>query len=831
MIKSNLLIKNDFINELSLKNGSTHSNAAFYLCLILLVSAVKVSAQVLKKPLPIKTIELVHSTHTDYGFTDNPVITQELQKRYLDIALDAIIETSRKKEGQKFYWTAEALDCVSDWWKDASARRRVDFISAVKSGQMDINALPFNAQPFANARQWNTMLHWVPDKLWKQLNPKIGIQDDVNGFPRAAAIGLLNKGIHYIWSGSNPYWGGPPFKESYAFWWKMPDGRKLLVWVSNPYWYGYNLFTERDWRLDQREASNTQFRTPRKNDILSADEKSVREANRICVKKLQQMVDEGYSYDFIAVSITNQWRIDNDGPFPPIIDFVEEWNKLGLQPSIHLTTASKELETIEQKWGKKLKTYEGEWLDWWTFGSLANPRELAATRLANNYVEAALSSVWGTATPALKNNITGIDHDLCRYYEHTYASNEATSRPYSLFNLGSMAEKSIYAYRPYEKSKFLLSQLIRKRFTNEPEGLYVTNTGQDNYSGWVELDKLSFRGKMYKSIINYEKGEKLPLIYDGNTVRFWVENMPPNSFYRFKLTEDSLPAALSGNIPSVKTDSLGWPVEVKWNEMTSPLFTESLANFMSFESKIGRNVEPAIGWETDSSDMRRQKVKKVMKEEWAKSIETATRTETPYSIIYQQKISHPRLKLGIRTLEIWKNEPRVQVGFKYFRLSSSNPEIFYLVFPLPENNAFPVSSNGGIAFQPYKEQLPNTCTDYFTIDSWVNYPSSKGSWIWASRETPLISFDSPQLGVKSMVPPKHMNTILAMLYNNMWDVNYLDDSPGDMEFHFDLVWKNGIIDEKQIQKMVQTYFLRPAVMLNPIEREDKHTFQRMTTIK
>lgn len=818
------------MNNLSYKSVSLSASLRFSICLISTFLISQVSAQSTKKPLPIKTIELIHSTHTDYGFTDHPIIAEELQKRYLDIALDAIIETSKKAHGQKFYWTAEALDAVNEWWKEASEPRRQELLKAITSGQLDINALPFNLNPFANERQWNTMLNWVPDKIRKQFAPKIGMQDDVNGFPRAAAIGLLNKGIHYVWSGSNPDWGGAPFKQPYAFWWKMPDGRKLLVWLSQPYWYGYNLFTESDWRLGQREANNTQFRTPRKNDILASDEQSVREANRICIKKLQQMVDEGYPYDFLAISITNQWRIDNDGPFPPIVDFVDEWNKLGLQPRIHLTTASKALQTIETNWGSELKTYEGEWLDWWTFGTAANPRELTATRLANNYVEASLSPVWGAATTNLKKNINGIDRDLCRYYEHTYAANEATSNPYSLLNLGSMAEKSVYAYRPYEKAKWLLAQQTRLRFTNEPEGLYVTNTGQDIYSGWIELDKLSFRGEKYQSVANYKSGEKLPLIYDGNMVRFWVENMPANSFYRLKLSKDVVDVKLADTKPQIKTDSLGWPREIKWEQMPCPLTTESIANFMSLESKVGRNVQDAIGWDNDEN-LRRQKVEKAMKERWATSTEPTTVTETPYSIIYEQKINHPRLKWAVRKLEIWKNEARAQISFKYFRLSSSNPEVFYLAFPLPENGAFPVVSNGGNEFQPYKQQLQHTNTDFFTIDSWVHYPSSKGSWIWSSREVPLISFDSQQLAVKSMTPPKRMSTILAMLYNNMWDVNYLDDCPGEMEFHFDLAWKDKITDTKQIPKIVQTYFLPPVVMLNPATHEDKHTFLRMNEIK
>lgn len=69
-----------------------------------------------------------------------------------------------------------------------------------------------------------------------------------------------------------------------------------------------------------------------------------------------------------------------------------------------ITTASKALDTIEKKIGDKAQTYEGEWPDWWTFGIAASPRELSAVRMANNYIEAALSPVWGD----VDNKVIGI---------------------------------------------------------------------------------------------------------------------------------------------------------------------------------------------------------------------------------------------------------------------------------------------------------------------------------------------------------------------------------------------------------------------------------------
>ena len=82
-----------------------------------------------------------------------------------------------------------------------------------------------------------------------------------------------------------------------------------------------------------------------------------------------------------------------------------------------------------------------------------------------------------------------------------------------------------------------------------------------------------------------------------------------------------------------------------------------------------------------------------------------------------------------------------------------------------------------------------------------------------------------------MNPPEEMNKIFAMDYNNMWEDDFLDNCPGEMEFQFDMVWKNEINESKLIPKIVQTYYLPPVVMINPKTREDKFTFKRMNAIK
>jgi len=69
------------------------------LCLwLLFVSALPAASGDAQAPQFVKQLDLIHFSHTDYGFTDHPAVCSELQRRYLDLALDTALSTRRLPE-------------------------------------------------------------------------------------------------------------------------------------------------------------------------------------------------------------------------------------------------------------------------------------------------------------------------------------------------------------------------------------------------------------------------------------------------------------------------------------------------------------------------------------------------------------------------------------------------------------------------------------------------------------------------------------------------------------------------------------------------------------
>jgi len=754
----------------------------------------------------IKRINIIHLSHMDVGFTDHPAVTREMQKKYLDEALDACTVN------RDFRWTAESLLAVADWWQAAPPARREQMLAAIDAGQIAIAALPFNNAPYLDVDQWRQMLQWIPEDLWRRFHPSFAVQDDVNGFPRAGALELLDHGVHRLFMGMNSDSGGPPFQRPMAFWWRMPDGRRLLVYLGDSYPAGYSYFHEADWRRGPvPHVAETAYRRPHAGDFFKTDEASLRKAHQICLQRLHHLEANGYHYPTLVLPFSNQWRMDNDPPFPPLADFVAAWNRLGLKPELRLLTGADALDQFEAENGASLPEYSGEWPDWWSNGAASSPREVSATRFAKAYLRALSSPVFGAPDFKTTAWIEDIRKDLCLFDEHTWGAANSVAVPDSLETIGQFNEKARLAYRPMALAEWLLSERARSRLAAALPGLYVVNTAPLPYTGWVTVPTRAMRIEP-TGVDHNEPGlqpwsrprspadlspENDSAVFPDNVpnqiTKFWVENLAANSVGPLK------GAGPARETPEVVRDSSGWPVSMRWKGMARPLFTQGLGDFLSV-----RPVGFAPRWVL--ADMAAGQSGRV--EEVSATPGEVQVSETGHTVIYRQRFVHPRLRHGTRTLEIWKSEPRVRLTLSIYRLSSDDPENFYVAFSLPVEGVLPQLSNGGIPFTPYEDQLPGSCKDYFAIDGWAQYATKDGQWLWVSRDAPLVTFNRPEIW-KRRTTSAPADRLLAVIFNNFWYTNFVGDEHGSMEFQFDLLWKPSIPDP---QALANTVVSEPLVV-------------------
>ena len=815
-----------------------------------------VSAQEPAAPTKIKRIDIVHMSHTDIGFTDHPAVTREQQTRYLDIAIDGVLQTEGAPPEARFAWTAESAVTVDDWWQKNTPERRQDLIRAIATGRLELAALAMNQTPTLSAEEWQAALHWLPEELWNAASPKTGIQNDVNGFPRAGAMALLDRMVPNLWMGINATNGQAPFPVPMAFWWKMPDGRRLFVWLGDAYPSGFYYFFADSWRHGPvPESTDTRYRPPRRGEFYPTDETALRIAHARLCERLGELEARGYGYSVLPLSVTNEWRMDNDPPFLGLADFVAAWNGLKLQPELRLTTVSQAIDDVKPQVAADLPEYTGEFTDWWANGCASGPREVAASRRAKRNLTAALSPVWGAVPDAnTRAEANRLLRQLCLFDEHTWGSADSIGLPSDIDTLAQYNEKARTAYYPMAMSKVLLAQRARTAVYPLEYGYYVANTAPGPWSGWITMKTSALREKVgafedpktgavmpaevlpgYAQFTGPASADQMTPEADNATVadnapgqllRFWMERVDPQATVRLIPSEKPAVPALSAPAPTVEVDDNGWPTSVLWPGMKKPLFTESPGDFVSVEL-----IEASGRWKYNDILQSRDEArrKSALKETAAEAAGKTTVASNAHTTVYTQSMRHPRLKWLTRTLEIHHRDTRATLTVRLYRTSSELPEWFYIGCDLPTGDTLPLTSCGGLPFTPFKDQLPHTCRDHFAVDSWLDYVTNDGHWLWVTRDAPIVSLGGPQPLKHLEEAPRNPNKAYALVFDNTWMTNFVADSHGIFEFRFDLVWKDydTVVTAQDAANLAETVLSEPQVVIQPDLKEDPIFMDRL----
>jgi hypothetical protein len=111
--------------------------------------------------------------------------------------------------------------------------------------------------------------------------------------------------------------------------------------------------------------------------------------------------------------------------------------------------------------------------------------------------------------------------------------------------------------------------------------------------------------------------------------------------------------------------------------------------------------------------------------------------------------------------------------------------------------------------------MPGTCRDYFAVDGWAHYATSDGHWLWVTRDAPLVTVDGPHPKSRLTAPPTRTGRLLAVVYDNFWYTNFQGDSPGVMEFQFDLVWRERLEGDGEAEALAGALVTDPVMVINP----------------
>jgi alpha-mannosidase len=76
----------------------------------------------------VETIYLVHHSHTDVGYTHDQPVLWDLQRRFLDAAIDLCERDANRDDDGAFRWTVETTAVLEYWLQHSHDRQVARFV-------------------------------------------------------------------------------------------------------------------------------------------------------------------------------------------------------------------------------------------------------------------------------------------------------------------------------------------------------------------------------------------------------------------------------------------------------------------------------------------------------------------------------------------------------------------------------------------------------------------------------------------------------------------------------------------------------------------------------
>jgi hypothetical protein len=369
------------------------------------LSLVEAAQRVPSKPIPedvafCKEVLILHHSHVDVGYTHPQSMYWELQKGYLDAALDMLDRTEGWPDDlSRPRWTAEVTAPVLRWLETAPDKDVARLRKHIKSGRFGISGFEYNTTPLCSSESLARQLYPVR-RLRKELGADIRTvnQQDVTGLPWGAVDLLLDANIELLTMAINLHLSGTPMPRPAVYRWRGPSGRELLVMNGEH----YSMFDQ--WC----DPSSRNLET-----IQSGLYKYLRH-----VKGLK------YPYDFVYLSATHApFMYDNSPPNQDLPGTVRQWNEEGRHPRLRIVTPNELLARIKQIPRDQIPVVTGDWTDYWNFGSGSSAAETRLSRQTTaNTAVIDLLRTWTNPDSDADAALARLWYDINLYSEHTWGA-------------------------------------------------------------------------------------------------------------------------------------------------------------------------------------------------------------------------------------------------------------------------------------------------------------------------------------------------------------------------------------------------------------------------
>lgn len=767
----------------------------------------------------MKTIYIVHHSHTDIGYTDlqERVIHNQVCniRKAIRIIKEGIEYQTKEKE---FKWNCETLYCVERFLELAGEQEQEDFFDLVRRGSIGISAsyLNFNDLVDCEALQRKTKQMVC---LFREHSIEIdsAMTADINGMSMGARDVLIENGVKFLFTNIHTHHGMFPLhRNQEPYFWKSESGKRLLVWSGDHYNLGNKL------GIIPTKNRNLMIKNSGENKLLPDNP-----ANQL-YENIQRMIemyqDTGYAYDFYIAALSGL-HSDNAPPNPVALDIISRFHKkFGDEVKIEMVTLSQLYQKIKDQ-VVDAPAYTGDLNDWWADGIGSTPYAV------KHYKE---GQRLGKVADRLEN-ITGIyekdllkisDDNLMLYAEHTWGDSATITEPYTTMAMNQDIRKTSYASKVHETNStrknlqlellgdvreyFETKGMIKAINLGELEGNRVVEFYIESFWNSVEemhIEDCDTKEQIVAQLSPHPRGILVSFIAyfqagQTKTFRFaeQVHGDETDNNHRSVAGIDYVRDIISPY--DSQTCYLPYQLENEWfrirykvgegvisfynkkeqvemlkdgyEKFFTPIYEKTPIFHDAFRERtaLGRNIR-GINAKRDQA-----KLKNVV-------VLGDGPVFTKVELVYQLEGT----KHSSVIIEFFKEIPRIEFTYRIAKSLSEDIESIYLPLSLELGDVCQYIKKGGQWMRPGIDQIPGTCMEFYVSDSGMVYQGESGSIVINTLDTPLLYCgDMCHHAIKLCDGSTEDNNrpVYSWIMNNVWETNFKLDLSGYGEFRYSM---------------------------------------------
>lgn len=761
--------------------------------------------------MKIKTMYVIHHSHTDIGYTD-------LQERVVYSQVNHIRNAVNitKNINPDFRWNCETWYCVLEFLKRATEAEKNDFFELVRKGKIGISANYLNFNDLADIKALDKRTGEMVELLNANgFTPRAAMIADINGVSMGQRDIYIKHGIEFFYTNIHCHHGMYPlFQNQKPYYWANDKGEKLLVWSGEHYNLGNAL------GIVPNKSANYMMQN------YFGDGQSLTDAVGVLKDNLARYINEvetaGYDYDFILSSVSGVFS-DNAPPNPVIINMINSYNNIrqnGVE--LKMATLDEVYHLIKDK-VKDAPVYSGDLNDWWANGVGSTPYQVKHYREAQR-MRSLCDILDNDAKIYNKELIKTCEDNLLLYAEHTWGHSSTETDPYTTMVQNLDIRKTSYASKAHEAAAMRLNEITHKlgdtlSYYNTSGKIKAVSSSPYKELRPVEfyVETLSLPGIVVKDKNGKTLTAQLAKHPRGVLVSF-VDEFEPFETKVYTYSEfESNSKPMNTRVAYIGAErvrdiindydklsyTLSYGIEndymkISWkigegitsfydkkakkelmldglNKFFTPVYekTEIRTDVYEERRKIGRNVK---GLHATHSQGVLRDVKILEQGEVFTLVQLEFKMDgTEYCAVL---------------LKLYSDLPRVDFTLRTAKTISDALESVYLPLCLNTGDKETFIQKGGVIFRPGVDQLPGTCMEYNMTDGGVCYIGNKNSILIDCKDTPLV-----YMGVIEHHPIKlcdnntenNKKPVLSWIMNNTWETNFKMDLSGYGEFCYSVI--------------------------------------------